>query len=116
MGMFKRLTGKLPLLAAALIIQTMIKTPKFKILLLPFQVYSLLALFALLICRIIQGHEYNSPLVILLAWSCIISSFFWLIGSVIQAFGGMRQIACINAILAIAVIFMAAHLMPYLAK
>jgi hypothetical protein len=62
------------------------------------------------------GHETSNPLITFLAWSCIALSFLWLIGAAIQAFVGLRKDACVNAACAIATIFAAAHLMPYLAR
>lgn len=89
---------------------------KSTVLLLPFQAYSLAVLLGLLFYRTEYGHTTAPPLFMFFYWNCIVSSFIWLIGAAVQAFNGLRTIACINAILALAAIFAAAHLLPYLAN
>ena len=89
---------------------------KFKVLLIPFQTYCALALLGLLLCRAAYGHEIKTPLIMFLAWSSIASSFLWLIGAAVQAHFRFTTRASVNAAVAIASIFAAAYLMPYLAK
>lgn len=89
---------------------------KFLLLMLPFQLYSGLSLLGLLACRATYGHADARPMIMFLAWSCIASSFLWLIGAAGQAHFRFTETASVNAALAIAAIFAAAHLMPYLAR
>ena len=89
---------------------------KFTALLIPFQAYCALALLGLLFCRTAYGHEADVPMIKFLAWSSIASSFFWLIGAAIQAHFRFTGLAIANAVIAIASIFAAAHLLPYLAR
>ena len=78
---------------------------------LPFQSYSLLSLVALSICRSAFGHEDDGLLIVVLAWSSIGSSFLWLAGAAVQAHFRFVGNASVNAVLAVAAIFAAAHLM-----
>lgn len=82
----------------------------------PFQAYCAAALLGLLAGRALYGHEVHAPLTMLLAWSCIVSSFLWLIGAAVQAHFRFIGRACVNAGLAIVALFFAAELMPYLAR
>jgi hypothetical protein len=86
------------------------------LLMLPFQAYSMLSLLGLLACRAAYGYEAAMPLIMFLAWSSIASSFLWLFGAAVQTHFQLKKKACVNAALAIAAIFMAAHLMPFLAR
>jgi hypothetical protein len=83
---------------------------------LPFQSYSVLSLLGLVACRAAYGHADGRLLIMFLAWSSIASSFLWLVGAAVQAHFRFIERACVNAALAIAAIFAAAHLMPYLAR
>jgi uncharacterized membrane protein len=94
----------------------MIKINKNSLLLLAFQAISLIALLSLFVHRAAYGHANNSSIIMVFAWICIASCFCWIITAAVQLFNGSRQIAYINIIIALAVIFAAAHLMPYLAK
>jgi hypothetical protein len=88
---------------------------KLTVLLMPFQAYCVLALLALLVCGAPQ-HAVNFRFVMFLAWSCVASSFLWLIGAAVQAHFRFVGIASINALLAIAALYAAGRLMPCLAK
>jgi len=86
------------------------------LLMVPLQVYCAVALLGLLAARAVYGHEGHGPLMKFLAWSCIASSFLWLIGAVVQAHFRFTGKACVNAGLALLALFCAAALMPYLAR
>ena len=94
----------------------MTKQRKVLFLMLPFQSYSVLSLLGLLACRAEYGHADDRPLIMFLAWSSIASSVLWLAGAAVQAHFRFIERACVNAAFAIAAIFAAAHLMPYLAR
>jgi hypothetical protein len=78
-----------------------------------FRAYGLAALLVLLLCRMSYGQ---TPFIMFLAWSSIGASFLWLCGSAVQAFCGSRGEAAVNAVFAIAAVFAAAHLMPYMVR
>ncbi len=82
----------------------------------PFQAYCAVALLGLLACRAMYGHEFQAPLIMFLAWSCIASSFLWLIGAAVQAHFRFTGRASVNAALAILALYCAARLTPYLAR
>jgi hypothetical protein len=86
------------------------------LLMVPFQAYCVAALLGLLACRAMYGHEFRAPLIMVLAWSCIASSFLWLIGAAVQAHFRFTGRACANTVLAIVALFFAAELMPYWAR
>jgi hypothetical protein len=86
------------------------------LLMVPFQGYCAAALLGLVACRALYGHEVHAPLIMFLAWSCIASSFLWLIGAAIQAHFRFIGRACLNAALAMLALFFAAELVPYLAR
>jgi hypothetical protein len=86
------------------------------LLMVPFQAYCAGALLGLVACRAVYGHEAHAPLSMFLAWSCIASSFLWLIGAAVQAHFRFTGRACVNAGLAVLALFFAAELMPYLAR
>lgn len=86
------------------------------LLMVPFQAYCAAALLGLLAARAVYGHEGHAPLMMFLAWSCIASSFLWLIGAGVQAHFRFTRKACVNAGLAVLALFCAAEFMPYWAR
>ncbi len=89
---------------------------KTRLVLMPIQIYGLVALLAQAAYRSAYGHEVSSAFIMFAMWSCVVAGFLVMIGAVVQARFRFYDDTALNAVLGLALIFASAHLAPFIAQ
>jgi cytochrome b len=89
---------------------------KTRLVLLPVQIYGLVALLTEAAYRSAYGHEASSAFMMFAMWSCVAAGFLVMIGAVIQEHLRFRGDAGLNVVLGLFFIFAAANLAPFIAR
>jgi hypothetical protein len=89
---------------------------KIRLILLPVQIYGVLALVVQAVYRMAYGHESSSAFSVFVMWSCIAAGFLAMIGAAVQAHLRFRRDAGLNIGLGLFFIFTSAYLAPFIAR
>jgi hypothetical protein len=89
---------------------------KTRLVLLPVQIYGVLALSAQAVYRAVHGHEASSAFLMFAMWSCIAAGFLTMIGAALQAHRRFRGDAGLSFAVGLFFVFASAYLAPFIAR